>query len=51
MTDVRHYYDVNITLPLELFYIPTKGRIFFVSLNHHVRNMNMIIESLSKCNI
>jgi hypothetical protein len=28
MTDVRHYYNVNITLPLELLYIPTKGREF-----------------------
>jgi hypothetical protein len=27
MTDVIHYYDANITLPLELFYIPTKGHV------------------------
>jgi hypothetical protein len=31
MTDVRHYYDAKITLPLELFYIPTKGRDFCFS--------------------
>jgi hypothetical protein len=49
MTDVRHYYDANITLPLELFYIPTKGRYF--SLYHYVRNINMINGSSSKCDI
>jgi hypothetical protein len=30
MTDVRHYYDVNATLPLKLLYIPSKGRDFLL---------------------
>jgi hypothetical protein len=30
MTNVRHYYDANTTLPLELLYIPIEGRDFFV---------------------
>jgi hypothetical protein len=28
---IRYYYDVNITLPLEL-YIPTEGRYFFLQI-------------------
>jgi hypothetical protein len=48
MTDVRHYYDANAILSLELLHVPTKGR---VSPNHYVGNINTINESSSKYDV
>jgi hypothetical protein len=48
MIDVRHYYDVNITLLKNCSIFLLKGDIF-VSPHHYVRNM--INESSSKCDI
>jgi hypothetical protein len=48
MTDVRHYYDANTILSLELLHIPTEGR---VSPNHYVGNINTINESSSKYDV